>query len=622
MTWKIFDPANDPRGVGFRGVVRGKSDNQVLPNQCVDMYNYISDGGPKKRKGNTIDNGTELVTDTGITGIFQFYNGSAYKTFAKCGTRVFDASTAGNSPYLLTAVTEAGDTSDQLSSWSLTGGGNVNTNAGVLYYSLTWSGTTATIDIYKNSDGAAENKVATGTGSQSTTITLNAANTSGLSGTVAVAAKVGDDTDLANNTLTYPTLTAADELQFMSWFSRYFFSDGTNIYSGTTGAASAISLLDESGVAISGVKPHGKTIFLRGERMWITRDPSYPTRVYFSRQDYYDRFGTNGGADILSWVACDRDDGQAITGAIRHEDRIFVTKRQKSYWIYGDPSDTYPYSGTLTVIDGPATGAYDQKTIVSCPDGYIRWWGPDGVYQCSLGSKEIHISDAIDYELNQIADADKTKACAGFVDHYYLLMLPNGILDYCDGFALDTRTGEWYPIRNWNISCMYRFADDTLHAGFYNEGYICQLFDGTVDNSGAEDISCYLQTKLKVPPGFEYKKYEHCLDKLQMFNIKNGQSFNLFWNANEGRASGSWSFTFDAAGEYLGEFELGDEGDPDVGDIMISEDELTNITANPSKRMNSAQRFSDIYFEVSETGPTEHSFDRLEISSYPIGEVR
>jgi len=626
-TWRIFDPEKDPKGVGFRGVVRGKSNNKLLPNQCPDMYNYLSDGGPKKRGGNSLDNTAELVADTMINGVFQFYNGSAYKIFAKCGTRLFDVQTIGNSPYLLTTVTVAGDDGNQMASWSFTGGGNVNTNGGVLYWKLTDSTGTRTVEVYKNSDGAAANLVCSGTLSGDGAVTLNEANDSGLTGTVSIT-YTSDDTTLSDNTLTFATLTAADEVQFVSWFSRYFVTDGTNIYYGTTGEAAALSLLDESGVAISGVAPHGKSILVRTERIWLTCDPAYPTRVYFSLLDYYDRFGTNSSANVLSWVACDRDDGQAITGFTEYLDKIWVAKQKKSYWIYGEPNDVfdtaYGYSGTLQVQPAFPIGAYDQKTIISCPDGYIRWFGPDGVWQYSDSTGLLHISDAIDYELNKIAEADKSKICAEYTDSLYVLMLPNGISEYCDGFAFDVRIGEWFPIKNWNISCMCRFIDGSIHAGFCDEGYTAKLFSGTIDNSGTEDISCYAKTRIETPPGYGSKKYEHNLDKLQMFNIKNGQSFNLYWNANEGKASGSWSFTFDADGEYLGEFELGDDADANVGDLMISEDELTSITANPSSRPKnySSQRFVDIYFEVSESGPTEHSFDYLSIASYVIGEVR
>lgn len=146
ITWKIFDP---DRG-GFRGVVRGKSNNKLQPGQCSDMYNYLSDGGPVKRKGNTIDNDTELVANTGITGIFQFYNGSEYKTFVKCGTRLFDVREFGNSPYLLTNVTESGDSANQLSNWNIVGAGNANTDNGTLYCEITNSGTTRTVKLYKS----------------------------------------------------------------------------------------------------------------------------------------------------------------------------------------------------------------------------------------------------------------------------------------------------------------------------------------------------------------------------------------------------------------------------------------------------------------------------------------
>ena len=616
QSWFIFHPEQG----GFRGVVLGKSNNKLIPGQCSDSYNFISNGGPEKRKGNTIDNEVELVANTKISGLFQFHDGTNYKTFAKCGSKVFDVSMLGNSPYVLTELTVEGDTDNQLSLWNLVGGGNLNTNNGILYWKLIDAVGDRTVEVYKNSDGLAKNLVATGTVTGDGEITLTSVNDSGLTGTVTVA-YTADDTDLENNTLTYPSLVANDELQFLSWFNRYFFTDGKEVYFGSNGPASAMIFNDENGDPITGTHPHGKSILIYKERLWMTRDSNFPTRVYFSLVDFYNRFFTDGGANVQGWIHCEKDDGQPITGFTLYNDKIFVTKREKHYWITGEPTDNS--AGTLSVSTPYPGGAYDQKTIVNCPDGFIRWWGPDGVYQYSDATGYHHISDNIDYELKKISNANKTKACAQFYENYYILMFPDGMCEYADGFAFDNRTGEWYPIKNWNISCMAKFADDTLHAGFYDKGYVCQLFSGNVDNVDAEDIECYAKTRVEKPPGASWKTFEYCLDKLQVYGVKNGQKVNLYWNATgDFSASGSWTFTYDASGDFLGEFILGDAGIPDDGSLLISVDELIGMSANPSKRMNSSQRFRDIYFEIFEKGATPHSFDFLQIDSYLIGEVR
>lgn len=98
-------------------------------------------------------------------------------------------------------VTEAGDASNQLSLWSISGATSSNTNAFVLYWKLVDAAGTRTVSVYKNSDGAAGNLVAEGSRVGDGAITLAAQNASGLTGAVTVAYS-GDDTTLAANTLT------------------------------------------------------------------------------------------------------------------------------------------------------------------------------------------------------------------------------------------------------------------------------------------------------------------------------------------------------------------------------------------------------------------------------------
>jgi len=98
-------------------------------------------------------------------------------------------------------ITEHGDTHDQLESWKIDG---LNTSKdaknvdrdGKLYVSLTHSGTTRTVTIWKDSGKADGDKVASGSCVGDGTITLAAENSSGLSGSVEVTA----DTDLTDDT--------------------------------------------------------------------------------------------------------------------------------------------------------------------------------------------------------------------------------------------------------------------------------------------------------------------------------------------------------------------------------------------------------------------------------------
>lgn len=97
------------------------------------------------------------------------------------------------------SIVEAGDTSNELSGWAISGLNATNSNAGVLYWKLTNSVSTRIVQIYKDSGGS--NLVAQGSRSGDGSITLTAQNGSGLSGSVTVA-YTGDETTVASQTLT------------------------------------------------------------------------------------------------------------------------------------------------------------------------------------------------------------------------------------------------------------------------------------------------------------------------------------------------------------------------------------------------------------------------------------
>jgi hypothetical protein len=429
-----------------------------------------------------------------------------------------------------------------------------------------------------------------------------------------------EDASVSSNTLTFMQLGSDDEIGFASWFSRYFFSDGSGLYSGTTGSALELKLYNENGYSLTadnhneiiGIQPHGDILLVHKERLWLTRDPNYPTRVYWSQVNYYNRYFTNGDADVVCWVPCGQNDGQDITGMVRYQDKLFVTKLNQSYWIDGEPADTG--SGTLNVAAGPTVGAYDQKTIVVCPDGYIRFFGPDGVWQYSdmLGTATTgaqHISKSIDSELDQISSNNKNKCCAIYYDHYYLLFYPYGDVNYCNrGMAYDTQRQQWYPIHDLDIGIMVKFEDDTLHAGLSNSGYVTQLFNGYNDNGN--EIAAYFKSRFEGNNGIE-----QCLDSIRAVDVLSQGTFIISWGANKSHpAAGSFSTIYSGLGARLGEFILDK-------DVLVSLEDVESDVSEPFKRVRNTQRFQKIYFEISESSLGKHTIDYLEIRSYPIREI-
>ncbi len=96
-------------------------------------------------------------------------------------------------------LTENGDSSNQLTNWSLSGVSTENTDAYVLYWELTDSGGTRTVSLYKSVAKPASDLVAQGAILGDGTVSLTQQNSSGLSGTVDVVYKpviteIGDST--------------------------------------------------------------------------------------------------------------------------------------------------------------------------------------------------------------------------------------------------------------------------------------------------------------------------------------------------------------------------------------------------------------------------------------------
>lgn len=102
----------------------------------------------------------------------------------------------------------------------------LNSDAGRLYLSLTKSGSTYTVNCYK--DAARANLVASGTTTAIGTITLTASNSSGLSGSVYLTTYTADDTGIVadaflstDDDLPLNGIQALTEFDVLSGFAKY-----------------------------------------------------------------------------------------------------------------------------------------------------------------------------------------------------------------------------------------------------------------------------------------------------------------------------------------------------------------------------------------------------------------
>jgi lysophospholipase L1-like esterase len=132
----------------------------------------------------------------------------------------YDESTGGDSwnRWFTEGILEAGDALSQLSAWSLTGVTGAKTNNGILYYKLTDSAGTRTVEVFDASAGGAGDRIAYGSRSGDGAVTLSQDNSSGISGTVTVAYTI-DDTDVANNKLTVYLMSMGESFDFAAYLT-------------------------------------------------------------------------------------------------------------------------------------------------------------------------------------------------------------------------------------------------------------------------------------------------------------------------------------------------------------------------------------------------------------------
>lgn len=149
-------------------------------------------------------------------------------------------------------VTEAGDASNQMSSWVINGATAGETNSFVLYWTLTDSGGDRTVNVYKDSGGS--NLVATGTRTGDGSVTLTEQNSSGITGSVTVAYS-GDDTTTSANTLTLTyTLTKKGTTTFAQ---NRFYTQGSKVLVNIRTGEEFTYTGGETTTSLTGVTPNG-----------------------------------------------------------------------------------------------------------------------------------------------------------------------------------------------------------------------------------------------------------------------------------------------------------------------------------------------------------------------------
>jgi hypothetical protein len=408
------------------------------------------------------------------------------------------------------------------------------------------------------------------------------------------------------------------EIFFDKWLGNYFFIDNNTLYKGDQDdmTAVAVTLYDEGGKdeddeehsgQLYGEKPYGTIPILHNGRLWWIGGHSTP---FFSEIDYWDRYLTMDDKSYLACsVSCDEGDGQDTVAGLSYNGKLIVWKRQKMFFIVGDYDEQ---SGSLPeVIMYTSTGVYNQKGVIRCGDGFIRGYGPDGVFEYSDATGLKFISADVKDELNKIDFTNRDLVCCGWVDGLFLLFYPINSDTNNRCLAYDPTTKDWFPIDDWYVSCLATFEDDWLYAGWATSGYVKKLFEGYNDDGAT--IPTYYETKFIVLPA------EYYMDKL-IAGISNGDGeVKITWICDTSNSAGIAKGAREVDG-----VRLADEDRPDLGGFMLSdEDNLGDdylideaiLDANFSEyraRMRPGLRFKKIKFIFESDSADEHQIDYLE----------
>ncbi len=242
--------------------------SEIQPDEVALLENAIA--FPEYIEGRS---GSQKFSDTAMPGSGSFWALHQHKASKKWvlhrGSAVHIAdsamaawTTATEYAHGSDGGTEAGDASNQLADTFFFGASTSNTDAGVLYWNLTNSGSTRTLSFYKNSGKT--QLVASGSRVGNGAINLNQQNASGLFG-VSTVTYTGDDTDSANTyTLVVgSTLNGASLLANAQSTIRDFF-DGVIIASDTSQIPNRVTLINLTDSKGYPLNPYGPVVAITG----------------------------------------------------------------------------------------------------------------------------------------------------------------------------------------------------------------------------------------------------------------------------------------------------------------------------------------------------------------------
>jgi len=164
-----------------------------------------------------------------------------------------------------------------------------------------------------------------------------------------------------------------------------------------------------------GIPPAGNIVVSYKDRLFLTGDPNYPNRVYFSEASKPDMWPSTYYIDVGT-----SDD--AVLGIVEFEGKLYFMQSKTITGFYGSDPDTFSWHKTRSHV-----GVLAPRSVAAGPDG-IYFLSHDAVYRFD-GLKSVSISDSID------------KIFQDFEDYYVELLKKSDLVDNTEGVFLH---GKYY----------------------------------------------------------------------------------------------------------------------------------------------------------------------------------
>lgn len=241
-------------------------------------------------------------------------------------------------------------------------------------------------------------------------------------------------------------------------------SDATAIWDGATGTSFVTS-----GNASSA--PVGKFIENFKARVWITGNPTYPDRIYYSSIPSAEATPVvTWNTDVATgdWIDISPSDGENVTALKRAKANLLVFKQNHIYRITSvDATDPDPKINV---------GTYSQESVVEAKDG-VYFHHPTGFYKYNYDGEVTEISRPVIDLVENITVANYEKV-AGWKDGDHVYWSVGNVT--INGVSFNNVVAR-YTISSqvWTLYC---YPTQFLVTSDYNDG--STIFQLVGDNAG------------------------------------------------------------------------------------------------------------------------------------------